>query len=374
MTSSTDGQDRPLSVVDVGILVLEAVSVLHTRGHQRLRVFPGMSGSGLYWRTAVTHASNFTDHGYTHLRDFEAAFHYTTGSEFEVAGVGVDSSTTAAELADRIMPLLPDPGLGPDPEYVAWYGDLMDLVRRNQALPIAYADYFDDEDGWEIGWGSGIRIQAPQPADSTVASPAEEEQHVGETFNPDGNKAPTNIVPAEVSNTANSVAFELMLESLFLSELLQEMWFVRGRVVDVLHSPVDAYGYDLVLQSGGVTRHVQLKTKRLSGKTARYNLSTLLYNQPAACVVVLEWELSPGTSRLALQYRWFGGGPHEPIPYLGEKVAKHTKGDSLGVKKEKPLHRVVALGKFAKVSSMAELAELLFGPGQANDGVLTPPS
>lgn len=197
---------------------------------------------------------------------------------------------------------------------------------------------------------------------------------MAETFNPVGNKAPTSIVPPEVSNTANSIAFELMLESLFLSELLQEMWFVRGQVVDVLHSPVDAYGYDVVLQSGGVTRHVQLKTKRLTGKTASYKLSTLLYNQPAACVVVLEWELPPGSSRLALQYRWFGGGPHEPIPHLGEKVAKHTKGDSLGVKKEKPLHRVVALGKFAKVSSMTGLVDLLFDPREANDGALPPPS
>lgn len=368
MTSFAGGRDQSFSVVDVGILVLEAVSVLHARGHQRVRVLPGMSGSGLYWRTAVTHASNFTDDGYGDLRDFDAAFRYTTASEFEVAGERVDAATTASELAARIVPLLPDPGVGPDPDYVAWYGAMMDLVRSNHALPIAYADYFDNEDGWEVGWGSGKRIQAPPPNDPTGASPREQEQHMVETVDLAGNEAPTSILPAEVSNTTNSVAFELMLENLFLSELLQEMWFVRGQVVDVLHSPVDAYGYDVVLQSGGVTRHVQLKTKRLSGKTATYKLSTLLYNQPAACVVVLEWELPPGTSRLAMQYRWFGGGPHEPIPHLGDKVAKHTKGDSLGVKKEKPLHRVIALGKFAKVSSMTNLAELLFGSGGTNGG------
>lgn len=169
------------------------------------------------------------------------------------------------------------------------------------------------------------------------------------------------VVAPELSNIANSVAFELMLESLFLSELLQEMWFVRAQVVDVLHSPVDAYGYDLVLQSGGVTRHVQLKTKRADSKTARYKLSTLLYNQPAACVVILEWHQPAGATRLDLEYRWFGGGPHQTIPDLGEQLAKHTKGDSTGLKKEKPLHREIALGKFARVPTMSKLASLLFG-------------
>ncbi len=177
-----------------------------------------------------------------------------------------------------------------------------------------------------------------------------------------------SAVSAQISNTHNSVAFELMLENLFLSELLQEMWFARRQVVDVLHSPVDAYGYDLVLQCGRVTRHVQLKTKRLTGKTATCKLSTLLYNQPAACVVVLEWNIPPGESRLALTYRWFGGGPDEQIPSLGNKLAKHTKGDSQGIKKEKPLHRVIALGKFDKVSSMGSIAERLFGPADRLSG------
>lgn len=362
MTSRSDDPAQQFTVVDVGILILEAVSVLHARGHERLRIFPGMSGSGMHWRTAVTHASNFASDGFTGLRDFDAAFLYTTGSGFEVAGERVDASTTAAELADRILPLLPDPGVGGDVDYVAWYRELIDLVRAHHALPIAYADYFDDEDGWEIGWGSGIRIKMPPTDPTEDGRAAVLAAQVDEEVAPTDTGDPAGAVAAQVSNTHNSVAFELMLENLFLSELLQEMWFARGQVVDVLHSPVDAYGYDLVLQCGGVTRHVQLKTKRLTGKTANHKLSTLLYNQPAACVVVLEWDLPPGATRLALTYRWFGGGPHEPIPNLGDKVAKHTKGDSQGIKKEKPLHRVIALGKFHKVPSMAGIAELLFGP------------
>ena len=177
-----------------------------------------------------------------------------------------------------------------------------------------------------------------------------------------------SAVPAAVSNTSNSVAFELMLENLFLSELLQEMWFARGQVVDVLHSPVDAYGYDLVLQCGGVTRHVQLKTERLTGRD-RHLQTQHAPLQPASGVCrrarigTCRPEPPASTLNLSLVRR----GPHEPIPKLGEKIAKHTKGDSQGIKKEKPLHRVIALGKFSKVSSMTDIAMLLFGPADSSN-------
>ena len=106
-----------------------------------------------------------------HLQDFEAAFHYTTGAEFEVAGRRVDAETTAAELADSIVPLLPDPGIGIDAEYVAWYGKFLDLARRHRALPIAYADYFDDDRGWEIGWGAAFGSRRLQQATRRATEP-----------------------------------------------------------------------------------------------------------------------------------------------------------------------------------------------------------
>lgn len=81
-----------------------------------------------------------------------------------------------------------------------------------------------------------------------------------------------------------------MAETVFLSSLMQEMWFGRHQLMDVLHSTVDAFGCDLVLQAGDVTRHVQLKTKRRGGSTSECKLQTQLLDQPAACVVLMEWE------------------------------------------------------------------------------------
>ena len=224
--------DRPFSVVDVGMLILEAVAVLHERGHQRLRVFPGMSPSGIHWRTAITTGDNFVDNGHLHLQDFEAAFHYTTGTEFEVAGRRVDAETTAAELAESIVPLLPDPGIGIDAEYVAWYGELLDLVAPPPRSADRYADYFDDDRGWEIGWGSGIRIQAPPTSHRASDRAGKQAGDMIELVEPvDLEVAASQCPTACQPNThVQSVAFELMLENLFLGELLQEMWFARGQV------------------------------------------------------------------------------------------------------------------------------------------------
>ncbi|HEY4753696.1 MAG TPA: hypothetical protein VIH37_10435 [Candidatus Limnocylindrales bacterium] len=165
----------------------------------------------------------------------------------------------------------------------------------------------------------------------------------------------------EISPVMDSAGFELMAETVFLSSLMQEMWFGRHQLMDVLHSTVDAFGYDLVLQTGDVTRHVQLKTKRRGGSTSTCKLQTQLLDQPAACVVLMEWEPSAQGCTLDVAYRWFGGGPHEAIPDLGDLVAKHSRGNAQGVKGPREGLRIVKLNRFVPVASVAELAFRMFG-------------
>lgn len=154
------GRQEQFGLLDVAILILEAVGVLHARGRQRLRIYPGMSPSGMHWRTAV----------YQHQPGIQAqairgpgTFLYTTGSEYDVAGLRAGPATAAGELADAILATAGagDWGSGQDREYAGWYVGLLGLVRQHHAVPVAYADYFDPEPGWEIGWGSGIRIPPP---------------------------------------------------------------------------------------------------------------------------------------------------------------------------------------------------------------------
>lgn len=166
----------------------------------------------------------------------------------------------------------------------------------------------------------------------------------------------------KLSHIEHSGSMELMIESLFLSEVLQEAWFGRARIVDVLHSTVDAFGYDVVFQCGDVVRHVQVKAKKRGTRTSRYAISVALTEQPAGCVVCVIWERVPGLNRVRLSYKWLGNAPHESLGDLGGQVSKQSRGNSLGVKGERKNMRDVKLSAFTDLAGASELVDRLFGP------------
>jgi hypothetical protein len=145
--------------------ILQGVRVLHQRGYHAARILPGVSPSGGSWRVSIAAAANFqAEDGYLGLRDWDSAVNYSTGGGTEFAGGRVDASTSPDVVADLILSALPRlPAAEDDPLYVKWYANLMRLVEEHHNLPIAYADYFDIDRGWEIGWGSGIRYPHPPP-------------------------------------------------------------------------------------------------------------------------------------------------------------------------------------------------------------------
>lgn len=144
------------------IRILQGVQALHRRSYHSARV-PGVSPSGMHWRVTITAAGDVRGEcDRAHLADDQPALRYTTGSFTEFAGGDVTVTTSPDKVADLILAALPGiMPIGDDPDYVAWFADLMVLVERAARPPVAYADYFDDTAGWEVGWGSGIRH--PQP-------------------------------------------------------------------------------------------------------------------------------------------------------------------------------------------------------------------
>lgn len=168
--------------------------------------------------------------------------------------------------------------------------------------------------------------------------------------------------PPSEDASRKSGFFEQVVEHAFVSEILQEVYFGRGRVVEVLRSEVDAYGYDLVLECNGVTRHLQLKTSRSEGRTAVQKVHAALAEKPSGCVVWVIRHEDSETRRMRMSYRFFGGPPGMPLPSLTTfKVAKHTKGDKTGTKKERPAIRLLPKGKFIPIETTGELVAALFG-------------
>ncbi len=155
--------------------------------------------------------------------------------------------------------------------------------------------------------------------------------------------------------------YEQLVEHVFISELLQEAWFSYGSTVEVLRSEIDSSGYDLVLECNNILRHVQLKNSRAEGKTASQKVNTALAQKPSSCVVWIIRHESSESHRMSLKYLYYGDAAGKPLPSLNHfKIAKHTKANALGEKKERPAIREIPKSQFRKLTGMGELLELLF--------------
>ena len=145
---------------------------------------------------------------------------------------------------------------------------------------------------------------------------------------------------------------EMMLEHVFLAELLQKAWHEarcgRGELVNVLRPDVDNAGYDLVLERGEVTRYVQLTSVKKGEKRVNEKLA----NRPGGCVI---WLFCEETDEcLKLMYRFFGAAPKE-LPDLGEELGTDPV---RGTKKKTT--RKLKQGQFGKRTDIHQIFDKLF--------------
>ena len=89
----------------------------------------------------------------------------------------------------------------------------------------------------------------------------------------------TQLIGAKLEASAHSSDSSLREQALghvFLGQLLTFMWRNGARDIEVLKSEVDRGGYDVVLESNGVIRHVQLKSSFRGSKVREVDVSTKL--------------------------------------------------------------------------------------------------
>jgi len=173
-----------------------------------------------------------------------------------------------------------------------------------------------------------------------------------------GNARHVPVATTEESYALHSSGREKVLEHVFIAELLRTLWMWGIYDAEVLRSEVDASGYDLAIECRGVMRHIQLKSSASTAKTARVNIHTALAAKPSGCVIWMKFD--PVTLTLG-PFFWLGGAPSEPLPPLGDKVARHAKGDGAGHKTLRPRIRVVARQSFVSLETIGAVAQALFG-------------
>ncbi len=160
-----------------------------------------------------------------------------------------------------------------------------------------------------------------------------------------------------MNDSIHSSYREKLLEHLLIGELLKESW-KTGSFIEVSRPEADRSGYDVILESGKIVRHIQLKTRKKDGKAQNQKVHLGLGEKASGCVIVILFDENLNLG----PFLFLGGSPGEPLDSLTEfHVAKHTKSNSNGVKTERPNLRVVGHGRFRKIESIAMLSASLFG-------------
>ena len=156
----------------------------------------------------------------------------------------------------------------------------------------------------------------------------------------------------------HSVLREKVIEHTFLAELSRTLLLDLATPFEVLRSEFDAFGYDLIIEANRVLRHVQLKATTSAGARANVDVQVALANKPGGCVVWIF--VDPATLKLG-PFLWFGGEPGDPLPDLGDRSVRHTRGDATGEKKVRSGLRRLPKGMFIRFDSIEQLALAMFG-------------
>jgi hypothetical protein len=159
-------------------------------------------------------------------------------------------------------------------------------------------------------------------------------------------------------HSIHASAREKLLEHLFVGDLLRCFWRKGYSGIEVLRSEVDDSSYDLVLEYGGLLRHIKLKSSYRGAKTHDVNINSALARKPSGCVV---WMFVEQATLELGPFLWFGGEPGSPLPHLGDRTGKHTKGDKTGKKAIRPNIRVLGRARFQKLDTIGSVAHALFG-------------
>ena len=153
------------------------------------------------------------------------------------------------------------------------------------------------------------------------------------------------------SDSLHSSRRENLVEHVFVGEVLRNLWRAGIQEVDILRAETDASGYDIVIDVGSVTRHIQLKSSARNATTTKQKVNVALGTKRSGCVL---WVLFNSSTMELGPFLWFGGEPGEPLPDItGFPVATHTKGNKDGEKTERKNIRVISKGKFMKVPSIS---------------------
>ncbi|CAA9548585.1 MAG: hypothetical protein AVDCRST_MAG33-688 [uncultured Thermomicrobiales bacterium] len=160
-------------------------------------------------------------------------------------------------------------------------------------------------------------------------------------------------------HTTHSTYREMVLEHLFVGEVMRYCWQNQLPRIELLKSQVDSSGYDRVLEANSTIRHLQLKASHVGAATPGVNLNIELGKKPSGCVV---WMFFDRESLAFSHFLWFGNRPGEPLADLaGYRTSTHNKRNAQGIKTERAGIRYLPKREFDRIESIEDIVGKLFG-------------
>ena len=169
---------------------------------------------------------------------------------------------------------------------------------------------------------------------------------------------PNKIEPS--AHSYDSTLREQALGHIFLGELLAFMWRHDRRDIEMLDllfgvGPLGHVAHDEDDSAAVDRRQRDLLRERAAVRAAAGHFtappSALFHGGEDDVRETLDIE----------RFYWYGGRPGTPLPDLGKRIARHSKGNSQGEKNERPGHRVVAKRDFDTLVNISEVVGKLFG-------------
>ena len=138
---------------------------------------------------------------------------------------------------------------------------------------------------------------------------------------------------------------------------MRELWRRGVYEADVLRSDIDASGYDLFIDFGKLSRHIQLKAVAADGKARRWSVNAKLCDRPSGCVIVI---VVDRTTLSFESFLWFGNRLGERCDNLRVlKPAKHSKGNKDGVKLERADSFVLPIAELDRIKTIPDVVDKL---------------
>jgi hypothetical protein len=160
----------------------------------------------------------------------------------------------------------------------------------------------------------------------------------------------------------NSLYFEKMVEHKFISDIMTYCWYKNKTTLEILHSEIDSNGYDLLISYKDINRYIQLKTSEENGKTVNQKLNSLIVNKQNPCIIWIIRNYDIKRKIFNFNYLFWGSNIDSPLPDIGRyKIAKHTKANAQGIKKQRQNIRLIPKKDFIKFDDIERLFEKLFG-------------